>query len=174
MAGDIKLKYAASSALTVTNLHSLAASVTMIAGWTSNTIVNTSNVYLDYMIGAKFVTHASNRQAGVIAVYAVAALNDTPDYPATAIGTIGTEGTLGFADLYRRDNSCRTLAYLITDNTASAVYSVPQTSIASLFGGSCPTHFAIFVTQNVATSTNAGLAASGSEVYSTPVLAQYT
>lgn len=174
MAGDIKGKYAASSALTVTNLHSLASSQDWSAGWTSASINNSSNAYLDYLIGATFTTHASNRQAGQINLYVIAALNDTPLWPATATGTIGTEGALSFTDLEERDALCRLLGSIIVDNTASAIYTFPQTGIAQLFGGVCPTHFALFVAQNCSTTTTAGLAASGSAVYSTPTLAQYT
>ena len=36
------------------------------------------------LYGGTFTTHASNRQAGVINIYVLAALNDTPTWPATA------------------------------------------------------------------------------------------
>ena len=86
MAGDIKYKYAAAStAVTVTNLHSLASSSSWIAGWTSNTVNNTSNNYLDYLYGGTFTTHASNRQAGVINVFVIGFLNDTPTIPALSL-----------------------------------------------------------------------------------------
>lgn len=175
MAGDIKLKYpAASTALTVTNLHSLAADQSWLAGWTSASVSNTTNVYMDYLYGGTFTTHASNRQAGVIYVYVIASLNDTPTWPATASGTIGTEGALSFTDSEERDTLCRLLTAITVDNTASAIYTFPQTSIAQLFGGMMPTHHAIFVTQNAATTTSAGLAAAGSAIYYTPVTYQYT
>jgi hypothetical protein len=176
MAGDIKLKYpAASTSLTVTNLHSLAASQSLVAGWTSNSVANTSNVYADYEYGFTFTSHASNRQSpSTIAVYVISSLNDTPTWPATSSGTIGTEGALVFADTYRRDSLCRLLWSVVADATASAIYTMPQMGIAQLFGGVCPTHHAIFVTQNLATSTNAGLASSGSAIYYTPSDFQYT
>lgn len=175
MAGDIKLKYpAASTAQTVTNLHSLASSSDWTAGWTSASVNNTSNVYLDYLYGFTFTTHASNRQAGFINIYVVASLNDTPTWPATATGTIGTEGALSFTDSEERDTLCRLLGSIVVDNTASAIYTFPQTGIAQLFGGVMPTHHAIYVAQNCSTTTTAGLASSGSAVYYTPVTAQYT
>lgn len=174
MAGDIKLQYVASVAPTVTNLHSLASSSDWTAGWTSASVNNTSNEYVDYLYSGTFTTHASNRQAGTIYVYVVAALNDTPTWPATASGTIGTEGALSFTDAEERDSLCRLLTAITVDNTASAVYTFPPTGIAQLFGGHVPPYHAIYVSQNAATSTNAGLASSGSAIYYTPVNYQYT
>ena len=174
MAGDIKSGYAASSSLTVTNLHSLASSQDWTAGWSSASTANTTDKYLDFLYGFTFTTHASNRQAGVINIYVIASLNDTPTWPATASGTIGTEGALSFTDTEERDSLCRLLGSITVDSTASAIYTFPQTGIAQLFGGVIPTHHAIFVAQNCATTTAAGLAASGSAVYKTPVYGTYT
>jgi hypothetical protein len=174
MAGNITINYAASSALTVTNLHSLASSQDWTAGWTSASTVNTSNKYLDYAYGMTFTTHASNRQAGTINIYVIASLNDTPTWPATASGTIGTEGALSFTDTEERDTLCRLLGSITVDNTASAIYTFPQTGIAQLFGGIVPTHHAIYIAQNCSTTTTAGFASSGSAVYQTPVFAAYT
>lgn len=174
MAGDIKLQYVASVAMTVTNLHSLASdSGSYLAGWTSASVANTTNEYLDYMVSGTFTTHASNRAAGRIEVYIIAALNDTPTWPATASGTIGTEGALSFTDAEEKQSLCRLLVSLDVDTTASAIVAFPPTSIRSLFGH-VPTHFAVFVTQNCSTTTTAGLASSGSAIYYTPINYQYT
>lgn len=176
MAGDIKLNYpAASTAMTVTNLHSLASdSGAYIAGWSSASVNNKTNVYLDYMVGGTFTTHASNRAAGRIDVYVLAALNDTPTWPATATGTIGTEGTLSFADTEELVSLGRLLTSITGDNSASAIYTFPPTSVRMLFGGVIPPYWALFVTQNMSTTTTAGLAAAGSAIYYTPITAQYT
>lgn len=175
MAGDIKLKYpAASTALTVTNLHSLASSQTWVAGWFSASVNNTSTNYADFEYGGTFTTNASNRQAGSINVYVVAALNDTPTWPATATGTMGTEGTGSFTAAEMRDSICRLLVSIAVNNTASQIYAFPPTGIAQLFGGSVPPYHGLYIAQNAATTTAAGLAASGSALYYTPVIAQYT
>ena len=174
MAGNILSGYVASSSLAVTTLHSLASSQDWTAGWGSGTVSNLTSLYLDYAYGFTFTTHASNRQAGSINIYVIASLNDTPTWPATATGTIGTEGALSFTDTEERDTLCRLLGSITVDNTASAIYTFPQTGIAQLFGGVMPTHHAIFVGQNCSTTTTAGLASSGSAVYYTPVTAQYT
>lgn len=175
MAGDIKQKYAAaSSALTVTNLHSLASSSAWIAGWGSASVSNLSNNYTDYLYGGTFTSHASNRQAGQLFVYVIASLNDTPTWPAVSSGTLGTEGAIAFADIYRRDALVQPLWQITVDNTASAIYTFPQMGIAALFNGRVPTHHCLFVTHNLSTTTTAGLAAAGSALYSTPVIDQYT
>lgn len=173
-AGDIKLQYVTSVAPTVTNLHSLASDQNALAGWTSASVNNTANEYADYMYGGTFTTHASNRQAGFIYVYIIAALNDTPTWPATSSGTIGTEGALAFTDSEERDSLCRLLTSLVVDTTASAIYTFPPIGIAQLFGGVVPPYHACFVTQNCSTTTTAGLASSGSAIYYTPIMWQYT
>lgn len=175
MAGDIKAKFpAATTALTVTNLHSLASSQSWIAGWSSASVTNTSNVDLDFLVGGTFTTHASNRQAGSINVYVIGALNDTPTWPTSASGTPGTEGALSFTAAEQVNACARLLVSIQVNNTASQVYAFPETSIAALFNGAPPTHWALFVAQNASTTTTAGLASSGSALYYTRVQAQYT
>lgn len=173
MAGDIKLKRGASQALTVTNLHSLASSQTWEGGWTS-ALIDCAE-HLDIMLAGTFTTHASNRQAGSINVWAYAALNDTPTWPDLfSSGTEGTEGTATVHDTEQRDSGMRLVASITVDNTASDIYTFPPTSLAALFGGILPTDVAVFVSSNASTTTTAGLASSGSVLYYTPIYAQYT
>ncbi len=174
MSGNILGGYAASAALTVTNLHSLASSQDGLAGWSSASRNNTSDKYLDYLYGGTFTMPASARQAGLIDVYVIAALNDTPTWPATLSGTIGTEGALAFIDTEERDALCRKLVSLSVDSSNSAIYTFPPTGIAQLFGGVVPPYHALYVTQNCTTTTTAGLAGSGSAIYQTPVYGTYT
>ena len=177
MAGNIYVDYAASVALTVTALHSVAADNSTgypLIGWSSASINNTANEYIDYLLAGTFTTHASNRQAGYIYVYVVAALNDTPTWPAAASGTWGTEGVASFTDTEERDGFARLVVALAVDTTASSIVGFPPTSIAQLFGGIVPPYWAVFVSTNAATTTAAALASSGSAVYYTPVSNRYT
>lgn len=164
-----KINYVASTtAMTVTNLHSLASdSGAYLAGWSSASVSNLSNLDGDHHVSATFTTHASNRAAGDIRIYVMAALNDSPTWPAVASGTIGTEGAIAFTDAEERDAYCIPLAVLTADTTASSILAMAPRSLASRFGGALPTHWALFVTQNVSTTTTAGLAAAGSAVYYT-------
>jgi hypothetical protein len=164
--------YGASSALTVTNLHSLASEQTWLTGWFSPTTTNTSNNRLDYFYGGTFTTHASNRQAGFIRVYLATSLDDTPTWTSTATGTLGTEGLGSFTDAEERDSLCRLLCTIEVDATASAIYTFPQISVCQALGLIMPpTHHCLFVAQNCSTTTTAGLAAAGSAIYQTAIIA---
>ena len=174
MAGDIKAKYGTVNTFTVTNLHSLASSSSRESGWTSASVANTSDLSLDYIISATFTKAAANTQAGFIDVRIYTALNSTPTWPDIfSSGTEGTEGTCTWHDTEQMNSAGRLLASIEVDSSASDVMTLPQTGIAQLFGV-LPTHFAVYVGQNCATSTNAGFAASGSALYGIPVLQQYT
>jgi hypothetical protein len=179
MAGDIKAKWGTVTSLTVTNLHSLAASSSRTAGWTSGAIDLKDTVadLQDILVNASFTSHASNRQAGNIDVRVYSALDATPTWgDLFSAGTEGTEGTATFHDTYRRNTGSKLLTSIIADATASAVYVMDNESVAMRYGGpgGLPTDIALFVGQNIATSTNAGLAAAGSTVRYIPVLQQYT
>ena len=126
----------------------------------SGTIDNTSNLYLDYRLTFKFVTHASNRQAGTIRVYLVSQLDDS-NYPNDCDGTESAET---WTDSEERDAVCILATEVTVDNTASATYGAIVPSVAAVFGGNLPAKFVIFVTTDCATSTNAALAAAGSQV----------
>src|SRR3989304_4168357 len=97
--GDVTVQYAASSNLVVTNLHSLPASATWVAGWES-AVIDAAGLE-DYAVTGKLVTASANRQAGEIRVYAVPMLDDAT-YIDTLDGTesvetITTTGILGAA-----------------------------------------------------------------------------
>lgn len=163
--------YNASSSLTVTNLHSLASDQNFLTGWFSASTSNLVNKYLDYFYGFTFTTHASNRQAGSINIYVVTSLNDTPTWPATATGTLGTEGAGSFVDTEERDSLCTLIKSITVDTSASAIMPVSQMSLCTALGLIMPpTHHCLFITQNCATTTAAGLAAAGSAIYQTAIV----
>jgi len=158
--GDILLKYAASSAQTVTNLHSLASSATWVAGWESGAIDNTTNGYDDYRIALHLVTHASNRQAGTIKVYLIGPINDTT-WPDVFDGTESAETPTDTEEFV----ACAKIARVLdVDDTASAVYDIDIPSAKAVFGGNLPKKFVIYVTGNCTTTTTAQFAAAGSTV----------
>jgi hypothetical protein len=155
---DVKFAYAASSNLTVTNLHGLAASATHVTGWESGEIDNSSNKYLDYLVSAKFTVESASVTAGEIRLWCVPRLDDST-WPGGFDGTESAEttplddanGTLGGAVL---------LKVVANDTTASQVYYMHQVSVAAAFGGICPEKFVLFVTQ----STGTTLETSGNQV----------
>lgn len=154
-AGDCKIAYAASASFTVTNLHALAASQTWIAGWESNLVDNTTNLYEDYLISGLLKAAAANNQIGTVRVYAVA-MNADATWPVDMTnGFDGTESAEAIAvDL--RDAVCK-LGVVVNASaaTASQLYPFGPFSVANLFGGICPAKFLIYITGNIATTTAA-------------------
>ena len=146
------LSYRASSNLTVTNLAGIASSATWVAGWTSGTIDNTSNIDLDKLISAQFTLESASLAAGEIRVYVYTMLDDSTWPDLFSAGTEGTEGTATIHDTEQRDSSFRLLWQTYTDTDASGLYSMPQMSVAALFGGWLPPKFALFVTQSTGTT----------------------
>jgi hypothetical protein len=145
---DVKLVYAASSDLTVTNLNGLASSGTWVAGWESAAIDNTSTKYLDYRVTAKITVESAGLAAGEIRLYLVGMLDDTtwPDV------FDGTESAETVTDTEIRDAICLLGAVTATDTTASRVYYLDCPSVAAVFGGNLPAKFIVFITQSTGTT----------------------
>lgn len=158
-AGDIKIAYAASSNLTVTNLHGIASSATHVSGWESAVIDNTSNLYLDYLVTGKFTVESAGLSAGEIRMWVSPILDDTPTYMGGFDGTESTE-TTPLDDANGTMAGAALAAVITTDTTASQVYYMKPFSVAALFGGVCPAKFVLFVTQ----STGTTLETSGNQV----------
>ena len=157
--GDVKRVYVASSNLTITNLNSLAASSTFLAGWESGAIDNTTNLYEDYSVTAMIKAGAANCQVGEIRLYLVGMLDDST-WPDVFDGTESAE-TVTSAEI--RDAICIFAAGTATTATNDRVYYLICASVAAVFGGNMPAKFGIFITQTAQTSTNA-IAASGNQV----------
>lgn len=153
-----KFTYAASANLTVTNLAGLAASATHVTGWESDLIDNTTNLYLDYLISAKFTVESASLAAGNIIVWIVAMLDDST-WPGGFDGTESAE-TTPLDDANGTASGARVGAVVTTDTTASQIYYVAPFSVAQLFGGICPAKFLVFVTNNTGTT----LETSGQQV----------
>lgn len=148
---DVSAKYRASSNLTVTNLHGIASSSTWVAGWTSGTIDNTTDLDLDKLISGAFVAESAGLAAGEIRVYVYAMLDDSTWPDIFSAGTEGTEGTATLHDTEIRD-ALKLLWAQVTDTTASRVYPMQPASVAARFDGVLPPKFALFVTQSTGTT----------------------
>src|SRR3990167_10760528 len=147
-AGDIKRAYAASANLTVTNLAGLASSATWVAGWESDLIDNSTNLYEDYSIDAKITVESASLVAGEIRLYLVKMLDDSP-WPDVFDGTESAET---ITDTEIRDAITLLGTMSITDTTASRVYYLTCPSVAAVFGGNLPHKFVIFITQSTGTT----------------------
>lgn len=159
---EIKRKYQASANLTVTNLASIATSSTLVAGWLSGIIDNTSELDLDKLITGK-IALGNSATAGQIVLYAIAMLDDS-NWPASALtsGTFGTEGTGAFKDATNRDAVAMPVwaAGTRADPGTDDVYQIAASSLAGAFGGILPAKVVLFLTH----STGVNLASSGSQI----------
>ena len=173
MAGDIKLKYLASTTLADSGFNSLAASTTRVAGYATVAVDcggDAGGPLLDVLLAGSFTAGAASNNAGQIDIWVIGAQNQTPVWPSVFDGAGGTETVPSVNVLY----GCGRLAASISgDSVNSRVYSFAPVSVASLFGGTLPDQFVVFVSHNIHTTTVAW-AASGHVVYTTPVVAQYT
>jgi hypothetical protein len=161
-AGDIKLAYAASSALTIT-LASLASDTNLLAGRESTAVDNTSNLYLDYLLAGKITTGTSPTTAKEIRVY-VAGLMEDATYPDVLDGTDSNET---IASVGTRDSALKLAAVIGTINTSDLTYYFGPISVAALFGGVLPKKFVVFVVHNTAVNLNS--TGSNHAIHITPV-----
>jgi hypothetical protein len=148
---SVKLAYAASSALTQTNLDGIASSSTWVAGWTSDYIDNSSNLYDDYIVNVQIQVESSGLSAGEIRVYYYRELSDSAAYDVFSAGTEGTEGTATIHDTEVRDAAFALAGMTVTDTTASRVYAIPCRGPKEVLGAT-PRKWAVFITQSTGTT----------------------
>jgi hypothetical protein len=146
-----KIVYRASADLTVTNLAGIASSATWVAGWTSGTVDNTTDLDLDKQVSAKFTVESAGLAAGEIRVYVYDMLDDSNWPDLFSSGTEGTEGTATVHDVNVLA-SMKLLWSIATDTTASQVYPMLKQSVSALYGGVMPPKFALFVAQSTGTT----------------------
>lgn len=132
---DIKLAFGAATAFTKTNA-GLADSVT--AGWKSNSIDNTSNLYLDALVSIELAavnTAPANEKALFLFAYS---LIEGTAYASTGDGTIdGSEGTVTFPSVATLSIVLPILGILPYPVQNKAINS-PAYSVAACFGGILP------------------------------------
>lgn len=162
MAGFIPIYGASVAVFGSTDLDSLAASSTLVAGRESDVITNTAN---DVLLAGRFKANNTAPTAGQIAVYVGAILNDTPTYPDVFDGTSSAE-TVTSADI--RNSILRPVATITTDTTSNRVYEFAPVNIAALFGGVMPQKWWVFVTHSMVQALNA-TASAGGQCWYTPI-----
>ena len=147
---DVKMYYVSASDATIT-LASLASDTNLLAGRESAAIDNSANLYLDYLVSGKVTTGTSPTTARSIEVWAVGSWDGT-NWPDVFDGTDSAE-TITSAN--HKASICRFVASMSTDATSDRVYHFGPVSIASVFGGTVPPKFVIFVVHNTAVNLNA-------------------
>lgn len=152
-ASDIKIAYSSATSMTVTNLNSLASSAT--AGWQSDVIDNTSNLYDDILVQVVIDfanTAPANDKCAYLYVYS--ALETTYTDPAS-----GSEGTITLTSVSTTAQNLRLVGRLAYE-TADAVIESQVFSVRAAFGGTLPPKVG-FVIINF---SGAAIAASGNTV----------
>jgi hypothetical protein len=154
---DFKVKYPASNAdtteITIT-LASLASDTNILAGRESTAVVNVSNLDLDHLLSGVIRTGTSPTAGKQIEVWVYAPIkvvSGTPTYPDVLDGTDSNE-TITSRNVL--GSACRLAQTIIVDATSDRDYPIAPVSIASLFGGSLPTHWGVFVVHNTAVALN--------------------
>ncbi len=140
-----------------TDLDSLAASSTWLAGRESSVIDNTSNKYVDALLSGRFKANNTAPTAGQIHVYVGELLNDT-EYPDVFDGT-GSAETVTAAVI--KDSALKLAHVIITDATANRIYEFSGISVASLFGGVLPPKWFVFVSHSMVQTLNTTGSAGG-------------
>lgn len=147
---DIKQAYIASSALTI-SLASLATDANLLAGRESSAYDCTTDKPLDVMLGGTIMTGTTPTTGKEIRVYCIGTIADSswPDvFDGTdSAETISTAGT--------RDSIGKLAAVIATTSTSNQAYYFGPVSVASLFGGTLPQKFVVFVTHNTAVNLHA-------------------
>jgi hypothetical protein len=153
MSVSVKLAYDNAVSLTVTNLNSLGSSVT--AGWQSDVIDNTTNLYEDALVQVVLdMANTSPSADKAVYVYAYSGLETTYTNPAT-----GTEGTITLTSLSTTSQNLKLLG-VMPYNTADEVIESSVFSVAAAFGGVLPPKWGLVIMNN----TGAAIAASGNTV----------
>lgn len=147
---DIKFAYASSAAFTIT-LASLATSATFVAGREGTAVSNTTNKYLDYLIGGKITTGTTPTAAKEIRIYAYASVDDTPIYPDVLDGTDSAE-TITSADIL--DAMLPLIGSTATSSSSDIAYWFKAVGLAQFFGGLIPKNFGLFVAHNTGVNLN--------------------
>jgi len=148
---NVKIAYAADAQLTIT-LASLASDSNLLAGRESTAVDNSSNLYTDYLLSGKITVGTSPTAGTRIEIWVAAPINDTPTWPDTLDGTDSDETITSTATKH----SALRMAHVISvdSTTSDRTYPFTQVSVASLFGGKCPTRFVVFVVHNTGVNLN--------------------
>lgn len=154
--------FTSANSFTITNLNSLASSVT--AGWGSGAVDNSSSLYLDALVQVNLAavnTAPSSQKAFFVYAYG---LTDTggslyTTTGATSGGTPGTQGTLTFPDITANAINLPLIGIIPYVGQNTVIYS-PAFSVAKAFGGWLPPKWGVAIVN----ASGMTIAASGNSV----------
>lgn len=155
---DIKTKYPSTSSTALTiSLASLAsgAATVFTSGQESTAVDNTTNLDLDALLSGMITTGTSPTASRSINIYVYANISSssgTPTYPDVLDGTDSAE-TFTSANVMNR--AIRLAESITIDNTSNRSYYFGPISVASLFGGSMPKFWGVYVAHDTGVALNA-------------------
>lgn len=147
---DIKIAYAASATITIAP-ENVATSSTFVAGVESAVIDNTSNKYVDAIVGGTWTVGTTPTVNTQVLIYVGSVRDDAPTYPDVFDGTSSAE-TLTSAGVGR--GFLKLAAVLDVDATTSNRVYDSVFSVAQLFGGVMPLKWFLFITHNTGVNSN--------------------
>lgn len=147
----VKIAYAASATITIAP-QNIATSSTFVAGVESDVIDNTSNLYVDVLVGGTWTVGTTPTINTQCKIYVGSVRDDAPAYPDVFDGTSSAETVTsagvgaGFLKL---------AAVLTIDATTSdRAYGCGPFSVAQLFGGVMPLKWFLFIAHNSGVNSN--------------------
>jgi len=147
---DVKTAYGTGTAYTIT-LASLASSSTFVTGREGTAISNTTNLYLDYLIGGQVTVGTTPTINTQIQLRAYGSLNDTPTYPSVFDGTDSDETITNTGIL----NGIPILSILdVNATTSDLAYPVFPLALSNAFCNLIPKNHGLFVTHNTGVNLN--------------------
>lgn len=148
---DVKVAYGSSAAFTIT-LASLATSATFVAGRESTAVSNTTNKYLDYLVGGKITVGTTPTANTAIRIYGYGSIDDTPTYIDVLDGTDSAET---FPNVQVLESLPLIAVLSVVATTSDIPYWASPTSMALRFGGQMPKNFGLFVSHNTGVNLHA-------------------
>ena len=144
------INYAASATITVAP-ENIGTSSTFVAGVESGVIDNTSNKYVDALVGGTWTSGTTPTTGTQVLIYVGSVRDDTPTYPDVFDGTSSAE-TLTSAGV---GAGFLKLGGIITvdSNTSNRAYDVVF-GVRELFGGIMPLKWFLFITHNTGVNSN--------------------
>lgn len=155
---DVKLAFGTATAFTKTNAN-IASSAT--AGWMSNAIDNTSNLFLDALVNFELAAvNTAPADSKAIFIYAYGLVDSAAsDYTSTGDGTpAGSEGTLTFPNVTTQGIVMPRIGIIPYWVQNKAINGGPF-SVASAFGGILPPKW------GVAMINHSGMTLSVTDIY---------
>lgn len=146
----VNIAYAASATITVAP-ENVATSSTWVAGVESAVQDNTSNKYVDAIVGGLWTCGTTPTINTQVLIYVGSVLNDTPTYPDVFDGTSSAE-TLTSVGVGR--GFLKLAAVLDVDSTTSNRAYYATFTVAQLFGGVMPLKWFLYIAHNSGVNSN--------------------